>query len=238
MGLDWEPPPYPTASAAGDTAVRGPRPVRYGSSARSRAAGPAPPNRRDEQPAPRPARRCRSPDPPRLAVHPGEEVARSDQQPRAVSPAAAGRCRRLLAPRPRRTRKRATWPARWRPSAACLNERPMIATPDSSAGCSPWPWASRTWRSEDFSRILAAEPDLDACALPPGAGPDPARPAPRGTGRPRHPHPEIPERLRAVRPPRHRPRGPRRSRASPCRPGEGELVAAQRPDGAQQSGLD
>ena len=53
---------------------------------------------RDEPPARRQARRCRSPDPPRLAVHPAEEVARSDRRPRASAPAASGRFRCLLAP--------------------------------------------------------------------------------------------------------------------------------------------
>ena len=49
---------------------------------------------RDEPPARRQARRCRGPDPPRLAVHPAEEVARSDRRPGAglAPPARRHRC--------------------------------------------------------------------------------------------------------------------------------------------------
>ena len=84
MGLDWDAPPYPTVPGSSDAlvAVPPPRPVRV----IGEVIEPQPAPRRtgrDESPARRQARRCRGPDPPRLAVHPAEEVARSDRRPGA-----------------------------------------------------------------------------------------------------------------------------------------------------------
>ena len=98
-GLDWDAPPYPTApeSAAAVGPVQPVRAIKVVGEVLEpqarRAAELAEMNRRLAVAA----RRCRSPDPPRLAVHPAEEVARSDRRSRAFAPAASGRFRRLLA---------------------------------------------------------------------------------------------------------------------------------------------
>ena len=95
MGLDWDAPPYPTVPAASDAAgpLPLPRPVRVVGEviepqARRRRIGRAKP------PAHRQDRRCRGPDPSRLAVHPAEEVARSDRRLGAglAPPARRHRC--------------------------------------------------------------------------------------------------------------------------------------------------
>ena len=63
--------------------------------------------------------------------------------------------------------------------------------------------------SEDFSRILAVEPNWNCYRRARSLS---RWPAPRGACRPRHTHPEtLRERGSAVRPPRHRPRNARRS---------------------------
>ncbi len=95
MGLDWDAPPYPPATDSSTTTgpLPPPRPVRVVGEviepqARRRRTG------RDEAPAYRQGRRCRGPDPARLAVHPPEEVARGHRRPGARPESSSRRHRR------------------------------------------------------------------------------------------------------------------------------------------------
>ena len=156
---------------------------------------PRPRAGRDQPPARRRSRRCRGPGPPRLAVHPAEEVARGDRRPRAPAPAAPGRSRRLLAPGrgvPRDGR-RGRRPVGHRPAARTGGgpRRPILARvlrpPHGQAAGGRGRFRPRPRRrSRPGPR-----------ALPTGASPDPAGPISRGAGRPRDPYPEIPTRPRA-----------------------------------------
>ncbi len=160
-GLDWDAPPYPTAPDSRD------------------AVGPMPPLRAvrvvGEVMSPGAARR-------EMAEINGRLVARPDDAEALIRrgwlfvqqkkwPEAIADLEQLLRLHPGDSD--ACWllgeayeetgnpAARWRPSADCSNERRRTMRPDSSAVWSPWPSTQPGLAADDFSRILAAEPDLD-----------------------------------------------------------------------------
>ena len=218
MGLDWDAPPYPTAPAASDAAgpLPPPRPVRVVGEVIEPQA------RRAAELAEMNRRLAAKPDDAEALIHRGWLFTQQKKWPEAIAD-----LEQLLRLRPGDSD--ASWllaeayQETGNLAGALVGLGPIART---NARRSRGPISTRPARpglrpagpgDGRFQPHPRRRTGSGPCALPPGAGPDPAWPSPRGTGRPRHPHPERPERLRAVRPPRHRPRGPRRSRASPCR---------------------
>ena len=164
------------------------------------------------------------PDAPRPGCSPSRRSGLKRSPTSSVrAPFACGRFRRLLAPWARRTRK----PSKLAGRRSCSGlqplagtSRPRNMTPDSKLpGCWPWLWGSPDVALEDFSRVLADRAGSGPCALSIGR----ALTGQAGTAR----HwptsniviPKYPADYVLYHDPRHGPRGPWRSRASPRRSG-------------------
>ena len=146
VGLDWDAPPYPTAPDSRDAIgpLPPPRPVRVVGEVIEPQA------RRAAELAEMNRRLAAKPDDAEALIHRGWLFTQQKKWPEAIAD-----LEHLLRLRPGDSD--ASWllgeayqetgnlAVRWRPSAACSNERRRITRPDSSAACSPWPSHSPTW---------------------------------------------------------------------------------------------